>query len=76
MVAAMVGQAVAGSAAKDSGRLLLHILAAVFLHGLAGDLARDHLGEHSLIATDLLKYLPAAFRSVPALAQERYIRVG
>src|SRR6266850_532238 len=76
MVAAMVGQAVAGSGAKDSGRLLLHILAAVFLHGLAGDLARDHLGEHSLIATDLLKYLPAAFRSVPALAQERYIRVG
>src|SRR5882724_4711003 len=76
MVAAMVGQAVAGSGAKDPGRLLLHILGAVFLHGLAGDLARDHLGEHSLIATDLLKYLPAAFRSVPVLAQERYIRVG
>ena len=36
---------------------------AVYLHGLAGDLARDALGETSLIATDLLDYLPAAFRS-------------
>jgi hydroxyethylthiazole kinase-like uncharacterized protein yjeF len=36
---------------------------AVYLHGLAGDLARDALGETSLIATDLLDYLPQAFRS-------------
>ena len=35
---------------------------AVYLHGLAGDLARDALGETSLIATDLLEYLPRAFR--------------
>ena len=82
LVAGMVAQAVAGlgagsrEATKNHGGLLLHVLAAVFLHGLAGDLARDKLGEHSLIATDLLTYLPAAFRSVPALAQERFIRVG
>ena len=36
---------------------------AVFLHGRAGDLARDALGETSLIASDLLDYLPQAFRS-------------
>jgi ADP-dependent NAD(P)H-hydrate dehydratase len=36
---------------------------AVHLHGLAGDLARDDLGEPSLIATDLLEYLPRAFRA-------------
>jgi NAD(P)H-hydrate epimerase len=35
---------------------------AVHLHGLAGDLARDQLGETSLIATDLLDHLPRAFR--------------
>src|SRR5262249_32595869 len=33
---------------------------AVHLHGLAGDLARDELGEAALIATDLLDYLPRA----------------
>jgi ADP-dependent NAD(P)H-hydrate dehydratase len=36
---------------------------AVYLHGLAGDLARDRLGEVSLIATDILEQLPAAFRT-------------
>jgi NAD(P)H-hydrate epimerase len=34
---------------------------AVYLHGLAGDLARDERGEASLIASDLLEYLPRAF---------------
>ena len=34
---------------------------AVHLHGLAGDLARDAVGETSLIAADLLDYLPRAF---------------
>lgn len=80
MLAGMIGQAVSGLDAKqaknDHSRLLLHILAAVFLHGLAGDLARDRLAEHSLVATDLLTHLPAAFRSVAGLAQERFIRVG
>jgi NAD(P)H-hydrate epimerase len=33
----------------------------VYLHGRAGDLARDDLGEASLIASDLLTYLPKAF---------------
>lgn len=35
---------------------------AVYLHGLAGDLAANDLGEESLIASDLLRYLPQAFR--------------
>ena len=34
----------------------------VYLHGLAGDLASDDLGQPSLNATDLLAYLPHAFR--------------
>lgn len=34
----------------------------VFLHGLAGDLAAAELGQESLIASDLLRFLPAAFR--------------
>jgi ADP-dependent NAD(P)H-hydrate dehydratase len=34
------------------------------VHGLAGDLAANELGQVSLIASDLLKYLPAAFQSL------------
>jgi NAD(P)H-hydrate epimerase len=34
---------------------------AVYLHGLAGDLACESVGENSLVATDLLRFLPEAF---------------
>lgn len=34
----------------------------VYLHGLAGDLAEKDIGEESLIATDIIRYLPAAFK--------------
>jgi NAD(P)H-hydrate epimerase len=34
----------------------------VYLHGLAGDLAAEQLGQASLIARDLVTYLPQAFR--------------
>lgn len=33
-----------------------------YLHGLSGDLAARDRGEHSLIASDLIDYLPQAFR--------------
>ncbi len=36
-------------------------LLGVYLHGLAGDLAARELGEESLIASDLITYLPKAF---------------
>ena len=38
------------------------VIAAVYLHGLAGDVARDRMGEASLIATDIIAGLPEAFR--------------
>lgn len=36
--------------------------AAVYLHGLAGDLAAERVGEESLLARDVIDALPAAFR--------------
>src|SRR5205807_8389049 len=53
LIAALLGQKLEPFAAAQLG---------VYLHGLAGDLARDDLGEVSLIASDLLDYLPRAFR--------------
>src|SRR5207249_4257709 len=35
-----------------------------YLHGLAGDLARDSVGEICLTATDVLAFLPRAFHTV------------
>lgn len=37
------------------------IALAVFLHGLAGDIAREAAGEQSLLASDIMSNLPAAF---------------
>jgi len=36
-------------------------LLGVYLHGLAGDLAAQDLGERSLTASDIISYLPKAF---------------
>ncbi len=52
LIAALVGQ---NLEPFDAARLGVH------LHGLAGDLAVEDLGEVSLIASDLIDYLPEAF---------------
>ena len=45
------------------------VAAAVYLHGLAGQLGARELGEKSLIATDILRYLPRAIeRAMEACA--------
>jgi ADP-dependent NAD(P)H-hydrate dehydratase len=53
LIAALLGQRLDPFAAAQLG---------AHVHGLAGDLARDDLGEASLIATDLIAYLPRALR--------------
>ena len=39
-------------------------LVGMYLHGLAGDIAARELGEESLIASDLIQYLPQAFKKL------------
>jgi ADP-dependent NAD(P)H-hydrate dehydratase len=53
IIATLVGQ---GLEPFDAARL------GVYIHGLAGDLAAAGVGQVSLIASDLLQYLPAAFQ--------------
>ena len=47
------------------------VAAAVYLHGLAGEIGARAVGEKSLIATDILKYLPDAVSFAAALAGAR-----
>jgi NAD(P)H-hydrate epimerase len=46
----------------------------VYLHGLAGDIACEIMGEQSLVATDLVKALPEAFRRVREVAKSARVR--
>jgi NAD(P)H-hydrate epimerase len=55
LITAFIAQGMNGFAAAQ---------VAVYAHGLAGDFARDALGEASLIASDLLEYLPRAMRQL------------
>ena len=65
MVAAMIAQH-----PKDA---MPAVCAAVHLHGLAGDVMRESVGEHSMVATDLLRGLPQAFRRAQRGAREKFV---
>lgn len=56
VIAALLAQ---GMEPFDAAWLGAHV------HGRAGDLAAVHLGETSLIASDIVHYLPQAFRALP-----------
>ncbi|MGA2212540.1 MAG: NAD(P)H-hydrate dehydratase [Bryobacteraceae bacterium] len=44
------------------------LLAAVYLHGRAGELGAEALGEKSFMATDLFEFLPEAMREISDLS--------
>ncbi|ABF42283.1 protein of unknown function UPF0031 [Candidatus Koribacter versatilis Ellin345] len=52
---------------------LLCAIAAVHLHGMAGDLGRDRVGEISLIATDLIHALSGAFERAKKSLQKPWV---
>jgi NAD(P)H-hydrate epimerase len=54
VIAGLVGQ---GMSTFDAAVLGVHV------HGLAGDLAAKGLGQISLIATDLIDFLPKAWQA-------------
>jgi ADP-dependent NAD(P)H-hydrate dehydratase / NAD(P)H-hydrate epimerase len=66
---------VAGLIAQNPDRVVEAVIAAVHLHGLAGDVARETMGEHSLVATDLLAALPEAFRGTRQQARNPQVTI-
>lgn len=52
IITSLAGQ---GYVADDAARL------GVYIHGLAGDIAREKVGEYGLIASDIIENLPIAF---------------
>jgi NAD(P)H-hydrate epimerase len=55
VITALVGQGLSPLEAAHLG---------VYVHGLAGDLAAGQLGQTSLVASDLVRWLPAAFLKI------------
>jgi len=61
ILAGMIGGLLAQFPAVDPALVLC---GAAYLHGLAGELAAAELGEQAVLASDSLKFLPRAVRSV------------
>jgi ADP-dependent NAD(P)H-hydrate dehydratase / NAD(P)H-hydrate epimerase len=73
MVAGMIAQT---KTAKNPDATLQAVCAAVHLHGLAGDVMLGEVGEHSMVATDLLRGLPQAFARAQLAARRKFVCWG
>jgi len=73
---------VAGLLAQFPERPFQAVVAAVYLHGLAGDIAcyghSSHagIGEQCLVATDLIRAMPEAYRQIWEKADEKPVVLG
>jgi ADP-dependent NAD(P)H-hydrate dehydratase / NAD(P)H-hydrate epimerase len=71
MIAAALARAGGAATAGKEATFLndLRVAAAVHLHGMAGDVARDALNENTVLATDLAENLAEAFRECEVQAE-------
>jgi len=53
-----------GAQIAQKNDVLGAVLSAVYAHGLAGDVAAERLGERSLVAGDVIRYLPPALKAL------------
>jgi len=61
---------IAGLIAQHPQQALEATALAVYLHGQAGDLASEAVGERSMVATDLVRFLPSSFQAARSEAGE------
>ena len=65
MAVAGSGDVLAGmiaSLASQGAEVTLSAVAGVYLHGLAGDIAKDELTEFSLLPSDIIERIPKAIK--------------
>lgn len=55
---------IAGLVAQHPKDWRTAVVAAVWLHGMCGEMAEEHWGQEAVLATDLLNYLPEAIDEV------------
>jgi NAD(P)H-hydrate epimerase len=67
---------IAGLLAQHPDDVARAVAAGVFLHGLAGDIACEIMGEQSMLATDMLACMPQAFYRAKRWAEGKYQRIG
>ena len=67
VIAALIGQKLPAFEAAQLG---------VYVHGLAGDIARDQNGEIGMIAGDLVDSLPDAFYHLAIVIAEGFCVLG
>jgi hydroxyethylthiazole kinase-like uncharacterized protein yjeF len=67
---------VAGMIAQYPTRVFAAVIAGVHLHGLAGDVAKERMGEQCMVATDLIVALPEAFRRTRPAAEDAPVKIG
>jgi NAD(P)H-hydrate epimerase len=67
---------VAGMLAQHPDKAYAAVAAAVYLHGLAGDLAAASQGEECLVATDLIRQMPGAFRQTRMESRKKWVIMG
>jgi NAD(P)H-hydrate epimerase len=72
----MTAGLMAQKAKETPARMFQAVIAAVYLHGLAGDVACETTGEQPLIATDLLAALPEAIRRARRAAGQPTVVIG
>jgi len=63
---------VAGLLAQSGSDAARAVIAGVYLHGLAGDIACERMGEQAMIATDLIAAMPEAIRRAKAQANDAH----
>ena len=66
----------AGLIAQNPKNIFQAVVAAAHLHGLAGDVVCEKIGEQPLIATDLIEALPEAIRRIRRSSLEELVKIA